>query len=102
MQPPAVVLQGFTPLLSQYYRVQCARDDTNNDYLTMRIISPTCRIKSAVEDDILNIKKEVQDLKEKVNDILNLLGKPKTGKLIEEVNLLFSDFRFIRFVTGIV
>ena len=92
MQPPAVVLQGFTPLLSQYYRVQCAREDTNNDYLTMRIITPTCQMKSTVEDDILYIKREVQDLKAKVDAILNLLSKPKSGKLIEEVNLLFFDF----------
>lgn len=49
-------------------------------------------MKSTVEDDILYIKREVQDLKAKVDDILNLLSKPKSGKLIEEVNLLFSDF----------
>ena len=54
----------------------------NSDYLTMRIESPTCQIKSSVEKDILSIKKQVQDLETKVDDILNLLRKPKSGKPI--------------------
>ena len=49
-------------------------------------------MKSTVENDILYIKREVQDLNAKVDDILNLLNKPKSGKLIEEVNLLLFDF----------
>lgn len=63
------------------YRVQCSQDDTNSDYLTMRIVSPTCQMKSSVQEDILSIKRQVQDLQAKVDDILNLLTKPKIGKL---------------------
>ena len=46
----------------------------------MRILSPTCQLKSSVESDIVSIKRQVRDLETKVDDILNLLRKPKSGE----------------------
>ena len=66
----------FTP------RIQCSQNDKKNNYLTARAVSPTCQLKSSVEADIVSIKRQVRDLKTKVDDILNLLKTPKNGNKV--------------------
>ena len=74
-------------------RVKCSKNETENNYLTMRILSPTCQLKSSVEADIVSIKRQVRDLEAKVDDILNLLRKPTSGEGMFTHNNLSDTIR---------
>ena len=78
-------------------RIQCSQNDEKNNYLTARAVSPTCQLKSSVEADIVSIKRQVRDLKTKVDDILNLLKTPKSGNkvVVSRSNVASVDSTFM-------
>ena len=83
---------------SFFSRVQSSQGDTRNYDLTNRRTLATCQLRLSVEAAIVNIDKEVQMLRKrqenlelKVDEILNLLRKPQSGKIVVVVLLCFES-----------